>query len=232
MYRFEQNKEAFNVIERGKPLYTTIKGLWLSSYFGNTNPIVLELGCGQGEYTVGLAKAYPDRNFIGIDIKGDRIARGSQEACEAGLMNVAFLRTSVQYLAEFFGEGEVDEIWITFPDPQPLDKQQKHRLTHVSFLNLYNLILKPNGLLHLKTDHVGFFEFSLRSLPESGFLIVSSTSDLYQSSLNGIHLGIRTKYEAMFHAKGFVINYLQSKKRDSQPYYCVGSPSGEEAVLE
>lgn len=230
MYRFEQNKEASNVIERGKPLYTAIKGRWLSSYFSNSNPIVLELGCGQGEYTVGLAKAYPDRNFIGIDIKGDRIARGSQEALELGLTNVAFLRTSVQYLGEFFGEQEVDEIWITFPDPQSLDKQQKHRLTHVSFLSLYSLILKPNGLLHLKTDHVGFFKFSLLSLSENGFSIISFTSDLYQSSLNDIHLEIRTKYETMFYAKGFLINYLQSKKRDSQHY--AEGPSGEEFVLE
>ena len=212
MYRFEQNREAVNVIERGKPLYMSIKGRWLCDYFKNDNPIVLELGCGQGEYTVGLARAYPDRNFIGIDIKGDRIARGSQLATEAGLVNVAFLRTSVQYLAEFFCEEEVDEIWITFPDPHSLDKQQKHRLTHASFLSLYNFLLKPAGLLHLKTDHAAFFEFSSLSLAENGFLVTVATSDLYRSSLNDVHLGIKTKYEAMFHAKGFSINYLQSQK--------------------
>ena len=212
MYRFEQNREADNVIERGKPIYSTIKGHWLSDYFKNTNPIVLELGCGKGEYTVGLAQAYPERNFIGIDIKGDRIARGSQAALDANLANVAFLRTDVQYLLEFFGEHEVDEIWITFPDPQPRDKQEKHRLTYASFLALYRSILKPAGLLHLKTDHSPFFEYSLSTLPENGFTIMASTTDLYQSALNDIHLGIKTKYEGMFFAKGFSINYLQSQK--------------------
>ncbi|NID12437.1 tRNA (guanosine(46)-N7)-methyltransferase TrmB [Fibrivirga algicola] len=214
MYRFEQNKEAYNVIERGKPLYTTIKGHWLTDYFKNDNPIVVELGCGRGEYTVGLATAYPDRNFIGVDIKGDRIARGSQAALEAGLSNVAFLRTDVNYLLEFFDEEEVDEVWITFPDPQPRDKQEKHRLTYSSFLTLYRSILKNEGVLHLKTDHAPFFEYSLQSLPDNGFTIVASTTDLYQSPLNDIHLGIKTKYEAMFYAKGFSINYLQSRKGD------------------
>lgn len=204
-YRFEQNKEAVNVIERGKPLYSTIKGHWLSDYFGNSNPIVLELGCGRGEYTVGLAQAYPDQNFIGIDIKGDRIARGSQAAIEAGLTNVAFLRTDVQYLHEFFGEQEVDEIWITFPDPQPRDKQEKHRLTYWLFLNLYRSILKSNGLLHLKTDHAPFFAYSLISLPANGYTIVASTTDLYRSALNDIHLGIQTKYEAMFQDRKSVV---------------------------
>ena len=217
MYRFEQNRVADNVIELGKPSYSTIKGHWLSGFFKNDNPIVLELGCGKGEYTVGLAEAYPDRNFIGIDIKGDRIARGSQAAIEGGLTNVAFLRTDVRYLHEFFGEEEVDEIWITFPDPQPRDKQEKHRLTYASFLTLYRSILKPGGLLHLKTDHAPFFEFSLKSLPENGFAVLDSTTDLYQSSLNDIHLGIKTKYESMFFAKGFSINYLQSQKRGQQP---------------
>ncbi|MEZ0538672.1 tRNA (guanosine(46)-N7)-methyltransferase TrmB [Fibrella arboris] len=213
MYRFEQNREANNVIERGKPVYSTIKGRWLSDYFANTNPIVLELGCGKGEYTVGLAQAYPDRNFIGIDIKGDRIARGSQTAIERGLTNVAFLRTDIQYLREFFDDSEVDEIWITFPDPQPRDKQEKHRLTYSSFLALYSAILKPDGLLHLKTDHRPFFEYSLASLPKNEFAVLASTTDLYQSELNDIHLGIKTKYEGMFYEKGFSINYLQSQKR-------------------
>lgn len=213
MYRFEQNRVADNVIELGKPLYATIKGEWLKTYFRNDNPIVLELGCGKGEYTVGLAQAYPDRNFIGVDIKGDRIARGSQAALDAGLTNVAFLRTDVRYLAEFFAEQEVNEIWITFPDPQPRDKQEKHRLTYASFLTLYKSILKPDGLLHLKTDHALFFDYSLRSLPENGFMILASTTDLYQSALNDIHLGIKTKYEGLFYAKGFSINYLQSQQR-------------------
>lgn len=211
-YRFAQNRDAANVIERGKPIYDTIKGNWLRDYFQNTNPIVLELGCGKGEYTVGLAAAYPDRNFIGVDVKGDRIARGSQIALTTHLTNVAFLRTDIQYLYEFFEEGEVDEIWITFPDPQLRDKQEKHRLTYSTFLKLYGQLLKVEGLLHLKTDNEPFFTYSLGTLPGNGFTVLASTTDLYASPLNDIHLGIKTKYEAMFYEKGFSINYLQSKK--------------------
>ncbi|MDP5139143.1 MAG: methyltransferase domain-containing protein, partial [Spirosomaceae bacterium] len=110
--RFDHNIEAQNVIERGKPLYTTIKGKWNSNYFENDNPIVVELACGKGEYSVGLGEAYPNKNFIGVDIKGDRIARGSKKAIEKNLDNVCFLRTGIQYLEEFFVEGEIDEIWL------------------------------------------------------------------------------------------------------------------------
>ena len=213
MYRFEQNRVADNVIERGKPIYDTIKGHWLSDFFKNDNPVVLELGCGKGEYTVGLAQAYPDQNFIGVDVKGDRIARGSQATLDLGLPNVAFLRTDIQYLGEFFNEGEIDTIWITFPDPQPRDKQEKHRLTYSSFLKLYHALLKPDGHLHLKTDNAPLFDYSLESLPANGFTILEATTDLYASPLNDIHLGIKTKYEAMFYAKGFKINYLESQKK-------------------
>ena len=214
LYRFDQNRLASNVLERGKLLYDTIKGHWLTDYFKNENPIVIELGCGKGEYTVGLAAAHPDQNFIGIDIKGDRIARGAQAALELGLTNVAFLRTDIQYLAEFFDDQEVDSIWITFPDPQLRDRQEKHRLTYPGFLKLYHRLLKPGGWLHLKTDNLPFFEYSLGTLPDTGYTILAATTDLYASPLNEMHLGIKTKYEVMFHAKGFAINYLQSQKKD------------------
>jgi tRNA (guanine-N7-)-methyltransferase len=213
LFRFEQNRLAPNVLERGKPNYLTIKGNWHSDYFKNDNPIVLELGCGKGEYTVGLATAYPDKNFVGVDIKGDRIARGSQAAIVADLPNVAFLRTDVQFLSEFFVDFEVSEIWITFPDPQPRDRQEKHRLTHARFLSMYSALLKPNGLLHLKTDNRPFFDYSLGVLPVNGFEVLHATYDLYTSPLNELHLGIKTKYEAMFFEKGFSINYLQSVKK-------------------
>jgi tRNA (guanine-N7-)-methyltransferase len=215
-FRFAQNQLAPNVLERGKPLYTTIKGKWHNTYFGNDHPIVLELGCGKGEYTVGLAAAYPQKNFIGIDIKGDRIARGSQAAIAANLSNVAFLRTDIQFLPEFIANGEVSEIWITFPDPQPRDRQEKHRLTYPNFLAMYTAMLIPNGLLHLKTDNRPFFDYSLETLPANGFSVTHVTTDLYTSPLNELHLGIRTKYEAMFFEKGFSINYLQGiKKREA-----------------
>ncbi|GAA4450755.1 tRNA (guanosine(46)-N7)-methyltransferase TrmB [Nibrella saemangeumensis] len=211
LFRFQQNWESPNVIETGKPLYTTIKGNWRTVYFQNNNPIVLELACGKGEYTVGLAKAYPDKNFIGVDVKGDRIARGSQAALAEGLTNVAFLRADIRYLLEFFAAGEVNEIWITFPDPQPRAKQEKHRLTFPSFLALYRTILAREGRLHLKTDNTDFFDYSLSVLPENGFTGLVYTYDLYNSSLNNIHLGIKTKYEEMFFNKGFSIKYLQTK---------------------
>lgn len=211
-HRFLHNAESQNVIEAGKPLYTQLKGRWREVYFQNTNPLVLELACGKGEYTVGLGRAYPDKNFVGVDIKGDRIARGSAAAIADGLSNVAFLRTDIRFLLDFFADGEVDEVWITFPDPQPRDRQEKHRLTHPRFLTLYNQVLTAEGLLHLKTDNTGFFDYSLHSLPEAGFTDIVHTDDLYHSPLNNSHLGIKTKYEAMFFDRGFSIKYLQCKK--------------------
>lgn len=211
-YRFAQNAIAENVIENGKPLYNSIKGHWFD-YFKNNNPIILELACGKGEYTVGLAKEFSDYNFIGVDIKGDRIARGSQAALEQGLKNVAFLRTDIQYLREFFDTNEVSEIWVTFPDPQPRDKQEKHRLTHPRFLEIYTELLIQDGLFHLKTDSAPFFEYSLETLPAFGFTNLVFTHNLYESPLNQIHHGIKTKYEAMFFEKGFSINYLQCKNK-------------------
>lgn len=212
IHRFQFNAESTNVIEVGKPIYKSIKGKWRSIYFRNVNPIVLELACGKGEYTVGLAQAFPDKNFIGIDIKGDRIARGAKAAQEGGLANVAFLRTDIRYLYEFFEEGEVDEIWVTFPDPQPRPKQEKHRLTHPRFLEAYKQILKPSGSFHLKTDNPPLFEYSLNTIVEAGFTDLVYTTDLYNSPLNQIHLGIKTKYEGIFFDKGFTINYLQCKR--------------------
>ncbi len=210
-HRFLHNAESSNVIEVGKPLYKTIRGRWSSDYFGNENPIVLELACGKGEYTVGLAQAFPDLNFIGVDIKGDRIARGSKSAQRLGLQNVAFLRTDINFLAEFLAEQEVSEIWITFPDPQPRPRQEKHRLTHPRFLELYKTLLAPGGTLHLKTDNPELFAYSLEKVQEQLFAGLQFTTDLYNSSLNNLHFGIKTKYEQLFFDKGFTINYLQCK---------------------
>lgn len=208
---FQQNAESENVIEVGKPLYKTIRGHWRRDYFRNDNPIVVELACGKGEYTVGLAQAFPTTNFIGIDIKGDRISRGSQAAQTLGLTNVAFLRTDINFLTEFFVEGEINEIWITFPDPQPRPKQEKHRLTHPRFLELYKKLLVSDGTLHLKTDNPELFAYSLGTVSQLGFVNLQHTTDLYASPLNNLHLGIKTRYEQLFSAKGFTINYLQCK---------------------
>lgn len=210
LHRFEFNANAQNVIERGKDLYTTIKGKWREKYFKNDNPIVLELACGKGEYSVGLAKVFPNKNFIGIDIKGDRISRGSKNALDAGLSNVAFLRTPINYLEEFFDEDEVDEIWIIHPDPQPRDKEEKKRLTFPKFLELYKKILKNGGKLNLKTDNHPLYLYSIETLQKAGYQLVSHTEDLYNSELNEEHFGIETHYEKLFVSKGFKINYIKT----------------------
>ncbi|MFD1139592.1 tRNA (guanosine(46)-N7)-methyltransferase TrmB [Larkinella insperata] len=210
--RFEHNRESPLVLEPGKEIYETIKGNWRDRYFLNSNPLVLEIGCGRGEYTVGLARHYPELNFIGIDRKGDRIAQGSKQALNEGLTNVAFLRTDVFKLLDFFGKEEVNEIWITFPDPQPRISQVKNRLTDPRYLALYREILTHEGILHLKTDHDDFFDFSVQTLPANGFNDLITTHDLYRSDMNHLHLGIKTKYEEIFTRKGFSIKYLKCKK--------------------
>lgn len=210
--RFRHNAEADNVIERGKALYTTLKGQWNETYFRNNRPIVLELACGKGEYTVGLGSRFPEHNFIGIDIKGDRIARGSARAVELGLKNVAFLRTGIQYLDEFFDENEVSEIWLVHPDPQPRDKEEKRRLTNQRFLDLYKKYLKDGGIYHLKTDSEFLFDYSLevmKSDPE--FELLDYTKDLYNSPLKEGHFEIVTHYERFFTERGASINYLKAR---------------------
>lgn len=212
LHRFNQNATAENVIERGKSLYTTVKGRWNEVFFKNKNDIVLEIACGKGEYTVGLGQLFSDKNFIGIDIKGDRIARGSQRADELGLKNVGFLRTGVQYLDEFFVANEVAEIWIVHPDPHPKDKDEKRRLTNPKFLKLYKSYLKDDGILHLKTDNAPLFKYSLQVLQQDNeFEMIDFTHDLYQSDLNEGHYNIITYYETMFTGKGEKIHYLKAK---------------------
>lgn len=209
--KYEFCQSADNVIERGKPLYTSIKNKWNEYYFANSNPLVLELACGKGEYTIGLAQKYPDKNFIGIDIKGDRIARGSKIARDLGLTNVAFLRSSIQYLDEFFDEGEIEEIWLIHPDPQLRDRDEKKRLTNQFFLSMYARYLEPGGVFHLKTDSFPLYEYTLLTLNNSQlFTIRDSTSDLYESELLSWHHAILTHYENVFIRKGYKINYIQA----------------------
>lgn len=217
-HRFEHNQQATNVIEKGKPLYTTIKGKWNSEFFKNDNPLVLELACGKGEYTVGLAENIPDKNFIGVDIKGDRIARGSKRAIDKDLNNAAFLRTGIQYLDEFFEPAEVEEIWLIHPDPQPSDKQEKKRLTNPHFLDIYKTYLKDGGQFRLKTDSPGLYEYSLEGLRQDPeFEVIAHTNDLYKSDLLADHFGIITHYEQLWVAKGYTVNYIKCihKKRAS-----------------
>ena len=199
-----------NVIQSPKPIFGTLAGKWKSQYFNNTHSLVLELGCGRGEYTNGLGKLFPDMNFVGVDVKGDRLAQGGRAASELELMNTAFLRIHMQEIDEHFAENEVDEIWITFPDPRLRDRDEKRRLTFHTFLNRYKKILKPGGIIHLKTDSLPFFEFSVGSLVENGWDVIVKTTDLYTSEWMDDHFGIKTRFEEMFYEKGFNINYLRA----------------------
>jgi tRNA (guanine-N7-)-methyltransferase len=203
--------ELDNVIQEPKILFGVLQGRWKSDLFENENRLVLELGCGRGEYTNGLGKLFPEMNFVGIDIKGDRLAQGGRAARELELSNTAFLRIHMQEIEAHFAENEVDEIWITFPDPRLRDRDEKRRLTFHTFLNRYKRILKPGGTLHLKTDSLPFFEFSEESLAANGWETIVKTNDLYDSEWNEDHYGIKTRFEQMFHEKGFSINYLRAK---------------------
>jgi tRNA (guanine-N7-)-methyltransferase len=184
-----------------------IKGKWNNELFKNENPIVLELGCGKGEYTVGLANSCHHNNFIGIDIKGARMWRGAKTANEQNLPNVAFLRTRIEFINSFFTEDEVDEIWITFPDPHPGGRNANKRLTSPWFLNCYRRFLKDRGLIHLKTDNSELYEFTKKVLEYNNLETTCSTNNLYSEKSDDI-LSIKTHYEKMFLAAGMKINYL------------------------
>ena len=184
-----------------------IKGRWNQDLFKNGNPITIELGCGKGEYTVGLANNFPHDNFIGIDIKGARMWRGAKTSNEQKLPNVAFLRTRIEFINSFFSADEVDEIWITFPDPHPGGRNSNKRLTSPWFLNSYRLFLKDKGLIHLKTDNKELYDFTCKVLSHNNVETIISTNDLYTEKIDNI-LSIRTHYEKIFLDAGLKINYL------------------------
>ncbi len=193
----------FAVLEKeGFPL----RGKWHEEFFGNSNPIVLELGCGKGEYTVGLARRFPDRNFIGIDIKGARMWTGACQARSEGLSNVAFIRTNIELIASFFAPGEVAEIWITFPDPQM--KKVRKRLTSTRFLDLYRQIMAPGGIVHLKTDSPFLYTYTGIMARHNGLTVVSDTADLYHSGMVTDILDIHTFYEQQWLDRGLTIKYI------------------------
>lgn len=182
-----------------------LRGRW-REHFGNDNPIVLELGCGKGEYTVGLARLNPDKNYIGIDIKGARMHTGATAAKREGLTNVAFLRTSIELLESFFAPGEVSEIWITFPDPQM--KKVRKRLTSTRFLSLYRSVMPDGGLIHLKTDSPFLYTYTTLMLKLNS-IAHCATPDLYHSSLSSEVPPIRTHYEQQWLARGLDIKYVR-----------------------
>ena len=201
-----------------------IKGRWNLDLFKNTNPIVLELGCGRGEYTIGLANTFPFKNYIGIDIKGARMWRGAKTANEQKLPNTAFLRTRIEFINSFFAENEVDEIWITFPDPHPGGRNSNKRLTSAWYLNAYQKFLKNKGVIHLKTDNKELYEFTQKLIQQNNLETIAATADLY--SAKSIYsqkdntdvafhfpggddiLSIKTHYENIFLKSGCKITYV------------------------
>ena len=184
-----------------------MKGKWKQEFFKNDKPLVLELGCGKGEYTVGLGELYPDKNFIGMDIKGARIYTGATQALDKDMDNVAFIRAKIELITSFFAKGEVDEIWITFPDPQM--KKTRKRLTSTRFLDFYREILKPDGILHLKTDSNFLYTYTDAVVSENQLPAEINTSDLYNSEVVDKVLSIKTFYESQFYEQGIPIKYIR-----------------------
>lgn len=185
-----------------------LKRKWRTEVFKNNNPLILELGCGKGEYTTGLAAMFPDNNYIGVDIKGARMWRGAKNAHEAQMPNVAFLRTRIEFIDKFFGEDEIDEIWLTFPDPQTGKRNSNKRLTCPWFLNKYRLFLKDNGIVHLKTDNDELFDYTLRLAKRNNLSMTYSAKDLYSGEISDKILSIRTHYELLYLKDGIKIKYL------------------------
>ncbi|GGH35947.1 tRNA (guanine-N7)-methyltransferase [Mangrovimonas yunxiaonensis] len=214
--RFRENETFHNVVQPTRAALETgdfpLKGTWNATFFKNDNPLVLELGCGKGEYTVGLAKKYPNKNFIGIDIKGARFWRGAKTAIEEQLPNVAFLRTQIELIEYAFAQNEVDEIWITFPDPQIKYKRTKHRMTNEAFLKRYKSILKPEGVVNLKTDSEFMHGYTLGVLHAAGHEVLYANHDVYR--LGGSPeevVDIQTFYEKQYLELEKPITYIRFK---------------------
>ncbi|GHE40162.1 tRNA (guanosine(46)-N7)-methyltransferase TrmB [Sphingobacterium griseoflavum] len=185
------------------------KGKWAKEFFKNEHPVILELACGKGEYSVNLAKLFPDRNFIGVDYKGNRIWRGAKTALEEGVTNVGFLRIQIETILDYFSPNEVQEIWITFPDPQPQVSREKKRLTHPRFLEKYKTILEDAGIMHLKTDNDGFYSYTLEQIEALQLHKTRETTDLYKSDIVDNVLAIKTYYEKKYLADSKNINYVE-----------------------
>ena len=186
-----------------------MKGKWAKEHFKNEQPIVLELACGKGEYAVNLAKLFPEKNFIGIDLKGNRIWRGARTGVDEGIQNLAFLRIQIEDILEFFAPGEIDEIWITFADPQPQESREKKRLTYPAFLEKYRILLKQGGKVNLKTDNDGLYNYTVEKVAELNLITHKNTNDLYHSDVVDEVLSIKTHYERIYLKTDKNINYIQ-----------------------
>jgi len=186
-----------------------MKGKWASDHFKNNNPVVLELACGKGEYSVGLAKLFPEKNFIGVDLKGNRIWRGARTGVDEGIENLAFLRIQIEDVLEYFAPGEIDEIWITFADPQPQESREKKRLTFPGFLDKYKVLLRDGGKVNLKTDNDGLYNYTCEKVEELNLIAHKNTNHLYQSEFADEVLSIKTHYERIYLKHDKNINYIQ-----------------------
>ncbi|WP_411767239.1 tRNA (guanosine(46)-N7)-methyltransferase TrmB [Winogradskyella sp. A3E31] len=214
--RFKENETFPNVIQPSRDELVTseyhLKGKWNSEVFKNNHPIILELGCGKGEYTVELAKRYPNKNFIGIDIKGARFWRGAKTAIEEEIPNAFFLRTQIELVDKVFAENEVDEIWITFPDPQIKYKRTKHRMTNLEFLERYKKILKPDGIMHLKTDSEFMHGYTLGLLHGTGYEVLYANHNIYKLEGSPAEVTeIQTFYESQYLEENKPITYIRFK---------------------
>lgn len=219
MQKFDEMREfphviqaEFNEVFRNN---YRLKGRWREDFFHNNNPIILELGCGKGEYSVGLARRFPEKNYIGIDIKGSRMHCGARMSFDEGIKNVGFIRTQIEFIDSFFAEGEIDEIWLTFPDPQM--NRARRRLTSTRFLERYSKVLKTNGIIHLKTDSRFLYTYTLLLANTNGFKVIRTYDNIYNSGLDDEILNIRTYYEERFIAHNITIKYLSFEPVFSRP---------------
>ncbi len=217
LQRFEEMKGMDHVIQPSmddiKNDAFHLKGKWRKEFFKNENPLILELGCGKGEYSVGMGLKYPERNFLGIDIKGARIWRGAKDVEENEMQNVGFIRTKIDFISHFFDQNEVDEIWLTFSDPQK--EKPRKRLTGPLFIERYRKFLKPGGVIHLKTDSDLLYEFTMDEIEKQGYTLLDHSEDVYGSYIDQLDddwkeiMSIRTHYEKLFSEKGHVIKYCR-----------------------
>ena len=211
--KYEQTLQFSNILQPDRQALFRgyeMKGHWQEAFFGNENPIIVELGAGKGETSLMLAAKYPDKNFIAIDIKGDRLLKGAREAAEKELQNIAFLRMQIEHILYAFEENEVDEFWITFPDPFPKKRRAKKRMTSARFLTLYEKVLRNEGVVHLKTDSTLMYEFTLETIHENNHLLHYSTADLYsEQDANADATTLQTYYERKWLEENKIIKYLR-----------------------
>lgn len=215
--QFKETKTFPNFIELSYPELMKgfqYKGKWGKDFFKNDNPIILELACGKGEYTTTLAEIYPHNNYIGLDIKGARMWRGAKTSIEKGMKNVAFIRTQIELIEHYFDTDEVSEIWIVFPDPQPNSPNIKKRLTSPQFLARYTSLLKPNGIIHLKTDDKLLYDYTHLRIDELEHNLIYKTEDLYNSGLEEDVMLVQTYYEKKWLAEGKKITYTKFKLKE------------------